>query len=285
MSGAACEPLGWKKPENQKYQQLAPYSSADIALGDLEVDDDFSDISSSPPQTPVSSADSRDSKSTPDPPAHSAGDTGGTVKTVRTKFCHPMLFDYQQQTSDGSNPCHFCSDAYFGLIGLEERTTEVIEWYDGRGWEEIGGGHKGESVKGSQMCTDCSMARMQIMVCNGHALRRITEAGAELDHEAAFDRLFDPGLAKSDRWCSVCLNLASWECCLEQEVQPGEGCGLALCEACVADLEDCGESLETMLQALEDKSSEARPMGLRADYELLKEDGLLMRYLKHSAGT
>jgi hypothetical protein len=125
---------------------------------------------------------------------------------------------------------------------------------------------------------------MQIMVCDDHALRRIT-VGAELDHEAAFERLFDPELAKGDRWCSVCSNLATWECCVEQEVQPGEGCGLALCEPCSIDLEKCGGSLDTVLQALEDRPSEARPTGLRADYELLKEDGLLMRYLKHSTGT
>jgi predicted type IV restriction endonuclease len=39
-----------------------------------------------------------------------------------------------------------------------------------------------------------------------------------------------------------------------------------------------------MLQVLEDKPNEDRPAGLRADYELLKEDGLLMRYLKHMTG-
>ena len=283
MFGAACEPLGWKKPENQTNQQAAVDSSAGFALGDLDVDDDFFDILSSPPQTPISSADSRDSECTPDPPGRSTGDTGGTVKTVRTKFCHPMVFDYQDKTSNGSDPCDFCSSAYFSLIGLEERTTEVIEWYDGRGWEEIGGGHKGDSIKGSKMCTDCTMARMQIMICDDHALRRTTELGAELDHEAAFERLFDPGMAQRDQWCLVCCNLAAWECCLGQETQPGEGCGLALCEACFTDLEICGGSLETMLQILEDEPGEARPTGLRADYELLKEDGLLMRYLKHAA--
>jgi hypothetical protein len=291
MSGAACQPLGWKKPGNQKYQQSKINSSASSALGgldaldDLDVDDDFFDILSSPPQTRTSVASSRDSDLSLEPPTHSTSDTGGTVKTVRTKFCHPMLFDYQDKTADGSDPCHFCSSAYFGLIGLEERTTEVIEWYDGRGWEEIGGGHKGDSVKGSQMCTDCTLARMQIMICDDHALRRITEVGAELDYEAAFERLFNPELAGGDRWCSVCCNLAAYECCVGQDVQPGGGCGLALCEACVGDLELCGGSLETLLQALEDKPSEARPTGLRADYELLREDGLLMRYLKHAAET
>lgn len=296
MSGAACKPPGPKKPGNQTYQQSSVNSLAnsalgglnvdDNALGGLDVNDDFSDIASSPPHSPYSVASSRDSyPSTPDPPAHSTGDTGGTVKTVRTKFCHPMLFDYQDKPPDSSNPCDFCSIANFGLIGLEERTTDVIEWYDGRGWEEIGGGHRGDSIKGSQMCTDCTTARMQIMICDDHALRRFTEVGAELDNEAAFERPFDPELAGGDRWCSICCNLAAWECCLAQEEERGEGCGLALCEPCVKDFEDSGGSLETMLRDLEDKPNEARLAGLRADYELLKEDGLLMRYLKHSTGT
>lgn len=284
MSGAACEPLGRKKTGNQAYQQFTDKSSIGSALcglDDLNLDEEFFDVSSSPPQITISVTSSRDSNFTPEPPAQPSEDTGGAVKTVRTKFCHPMLFDYQDQTPDNSDPCHFCSSAHFGLIGLEERITKVIEWYDGRGWEEIGGGHRSDSVKGSQMCTDCTMARMQIMICEGHALRRITEAVVELDHEAAFERLFDPEPAKGDRWCSVCCNLAAWECCLVQEGQPGEGCGLALCEACGIDLELCDGSLETMLQVLEDKPSKDRPAGLRADYELLKEDGLLMRYLKH----
>lgn len=287
MSGAACEPLGCKKPEHQEHQQFNIDSSASDALEglDMDMDDDFFTILSSPLQTAISVASSRDSGFTLEPPAHSSGDTGGTVKTVRTKFCHPMFFVYKDKTPDKSDPCHFCSSAHFGLIGLEERVTEVIEWYDGRGWEEIGGGHRGDNVKGSQMCTNCTFTRMQIMICDDHGLRRITKAGAELDHEAAFQRLFDSELAKGDRWCSVCCNLAAWECCSKQKVHvhPGEGCGLALCEACVEDLENCGGSLETMLQVLEDKPSEARPAGLRADYELLKEDGLLRRYLEHEA--
>ena len=282
MSGAACEPLGWKKPGKRTCQQSSVNSSAGSALSGLGLDDEIVTILSSPPQTPKSDKSRSSSEFTPDPSAHPSGDTGGTVKTVRTKFCHPMLFDYQDDTPDASNPCHFCSCASFGLIGLEERTTEVIEWYDGRGWEEVGGGHRGDSIGSSQMCTDCTMSRMQIMICDDHALRCLTESDVELDYEAALERLFNPGKAQSDRWCSVCLNLAAWECCVGQEMQPGEGCGLALCEPCVADLEICGGSLETMLQVLD---GEARPAGLRADYELLKEDGLLMRYLKHSAAT
>jgi hypothetical protein len=66
---------------------------------------------------------------------------------------------------------------------------------------------------------------------------------------------------------------------MAQDGDQAEGCGLALCEACVEDLGDCGGSLEIMLQVLTDEPSEARPAGLRADYELLKYDGLLKRYL------
>jgi hypothetical protein len=279
MSGVGCEPLGWKKPGIRTNQRSSINSSTGGTISDYITDDE---ILSSPPQSPISGESRRDSVFTPEPPAGSLGDTGGTVKTVRTKFCHPMLFDYQDETADGSDPCHFCSCGYFGLIGLEERTTEVIEWYDGRGWEEIGGGHRGDSISGTQMCTPCTMSRMQIMVCDDHALRRITESDTTNDYEAAFERLFDPELIVADRWCSVCCNLAAWECCVEQEVHSGEGCGMSMCEPCVTDLRDYGGSLETMLQALEEKPSEARPAGLRADYELLKQDGLLMRYLKHS---
>ena len=285
MSGAVCEPLGKRKKTpargQQTRQQPSNNQSTSDSLSGSIADDESITLPSSPPQTPVSEDSCHDPSFTSDPP----GDTGGTVKTVRTKFCHPMLFDYRDESSDGSDPCHFCSCASFGLIGLEERTTEVIEWYDGRGWEEIGGGHRGDSIKSSQMCTPCTMTRMQIMVCEDHALGRISESDTEADYEAALERLLDPELAAADRWCSVCCNLAAWECCMESDVQPGEGCGLALCGPCVTDLQECGGSLETLLQALEDRPSEARPAGLRADYELLKEDGLLMRYLKASTMT
>lgn len=304
MFGLLCEPPGMKKTgaEGDQHPALNPSAGDTLSLSGLSMGDDIVStssnplgghsaedeivtISSSPPQPPVSDNTRQSLESTPDPRG-SSGDTGGTVKTVRTRFCHPMCFDYQDKTRDGSDPCHFCSSAYFGHIGLEERTTEVIEWYDGRGWEEISGGHKGDNVKGSQMCTPCIMARMQIMVCSDHALRRVPEPNSTEDHEAAFGRLLDPEQTHGgDRWCSVCCNLAAWECCMAQELEPGEGCGLALCEPCVKDLQKCGGSLETMLQALEDKPSEARPAGLRADYELLKEDGLLMRYLISSTTT
>jgi hypothetical protein len=245
------------------------------ALDGVDLNKEIICISSSPPPIPQGV---RRAQYTPDPPDDTEN-VEGSLKTVRTKFCHPIRFDYQDETPDGSEPCHFCFCAHFGIIGLEERTVEVIDWHDGRGWEEIGNGHRGDNVNDTQICSQCTLARMQIMICTDHALMRITELGAELDLQAAIGRLVSGKEAAGDRWCSVCCNLAAWECCVAQDGDHGEGCGLVLCEACVEDLRSCGGSLETMLQALTDEPSEARPVGLRADYELLKQDGLLMRFL------
>ena len=37
--------------------------------------------------------------------------------------------------------------------------------------------------------------------------------------------------------------------------------------------------LQQMLSVLKDEPSDERPLGLRADWSLLKQDGLLMRYV------
>jgi hypothetical protein len=245
------------------------------ALDGIDLSKEIICISSSPPPIPHGV---RRAQYTPDQPDDTEN-VGGSLKTVRTKFCHPIRFDYQDETPDGSEPCHFCSCAHFSIIGLDERTVEVIDWHDGRGWEELSSGHRGENVGSTRICVQCTMTRMRIMTCTDHALMRITEQGSESDLQAAFGRLISGKDAASDRWCSICCNLAVWECCMAQDEDQGDRCGLALCDACVEDLGGCGGSLETMLQAIVDEPSEVRPVGLRADYELLKHDGLLMRFL------
>jgi hypothetical protein len=221
----------------------------------------------------------------------------GTPKIVRTKLCHPVQFDYVDPTLDGSDPCHFCNRAACSVIGLPERTIEVIEWDDGSGWEEVSGGHRDEDTEPTQVCPKCTLARMRIMVCDGHALRRIEgvddddDDDDEQDLMKATTRLVEweseerraVDKEPMETWCSVCCNLAAWECCLGQEIERGEGCGLALCELCVVDLGRCGGSLEKMLQRLKDELTTARPLGLRADSGLLKQDGLLMGYLRFTA--
>lgn len=320
MAGEACEPLGSRAPQHQHHQ--SPRDSVQEDLEDLDVEESDAEVVPttlavdqtfthrlttppnpptttldpeqgdakphvSAPTTPINNPTSIHSRKTPlCPQTDSPRPISGTTKTVRTKLCHPVRFDYRDPTGDGSAPCHFCACTAYSVIGLEERTTEVIEWDDGRGWEEVSGGHRGEDTQSTQICPGCTLARMKIMVCDEHALRRIPGVGdRERDLGEALQRLLD-GAAAHETWCGVCCNLAAWECCLEQRIgedRGAEGCGLALCEACVVALRRCDGSLEAMLQVLEDEPSEERPLGLRADYGLLKQDGLLMGFVQSSA--
>jgi hypothetical protein len=323
MAGEACEPLGSRAPQFRRQQ--SPRDSVQEESKESDVEQDhvgtesttlapdpvFADILAAPPEflaesldpeqgdakpfvltTPINQTAVRDTDLSPSPLSDSPLPVSGTPKIVRTKLCHPVQFDYEDPTHDGSNPCHFCDRAVYSVIGLEERTVEVIEWADGRGWEEVSGGHRGEGMKPTQICPDCTMARMRIMVCDGHALRRISgvndkerDIGEALEKLLEFenqDKNKDP--VPLETWCSVCCNLAAWECCSEQQVEEErEGCGLALCEVCVVDLGKCGGSFEKLLQNLEDERTDERPLALRADFGLLKADGLLMGYLQSSA--
>jgi hypothetical protein len=269
---------------------LQPYLRSDSPV--FEQSDAKIHVVDSGPTTPVNHDFASRAPETSPPRSDSPLPVSGTPRTVSTKLCHPVHFDYQDPTRDGSDPCHFCHRAAYSIIGLEERTLEIIEWDDGSGWEEVRGGHKSEGQDPTQVCPECTMARMKIMVCGDHALRRIEGVDNEKqDLLKATNRLVDwedeerraVDKEPMETWCSVCCNLAAWECCLEQEYERGEGCGLALCRLCVVDLGKCGGSFEKMLQQLKDELTTERPLGLRADYGLLKQDGLLMGYLQYSA--
>jgi hypothetical protein len=328
MAGEACEPLGSRAPQFRRQEsprdsvQEEESKESDVeqdhigtASTTLAPDPIFADILAAPPEflaesldpeqgdakpfvptTPVNQITFRNTDLSPYPRSDSPLPVSGTPKIVRTKLCHPVRFDYEDPTHDGSNPCQFCDRAVYSVIGLVERTVEVIEWEDGRGWEEVSGGHRGEDTKPTQICPDCTLARMRIMVCEGHALRRISGVNdKERDFGTALDALLEAvgkdEAAALETWCSVCCNLAAWECCLGQQVEEREGCGLALCEVCVVDLDKCGGSFEKMLQKLEDEQTDqppreplpGRPLALRADFQFLKADGLLMGYLRSSA--
>jgi hypothetical protein len=276
----------------------------------IRLDSEQGDAKPFVPTTPVRQTAARNTDLSPYPRSDSPLPVSGTSKTVRTKLCHPVRFDYEDPTHDGTNPCHFCARAAYGVIGLKEKMVEIIDWEDGSGWEEVRGGHRAEGQNPTQICPDCTMARMRIMVCDGHALRRISgidheeerdlgealnrlveidakNGGHDGDHDENKDENKDNDAVR-DIWCGVCCNLASFECCLGQQVEEREGCGLTLCELCVVDLGKCGGSLEKLLQKLGDEQQTDKPLpgrvlGLRADSGLLKDDDLLMGYLRSSA--
>lgn len=202
----------------------------------------------------------------------------GTTRKIETKFCHPVVFNYDDNTN-GRVPCHFCAEAGYGIFGLGAKEVKVIDWEDGRGLEEIGGGHKAEGVENTRMCASCTLIRLTIIMCAVHQLRPIAGTAMNaLDMNTAFAELMS-GTAKVGRkWCAVCPSLAQYECCSFSDA--GSGCGLMLCELCTVTLTGIYDGdLQKMLPDLKDEPTEQRILGLRADFELLKQDGLLLKYV------
>ncbi|KAI6864289.1 hypothetical protein KC338_g2231 [Hortaea werneckii] len=209
--------------------------------------------------------------------------SSGATKTIVSRFSHPIQFNAEDAT--GSMSCSFCEHTSFQIIGLESKEYDVIDWRDGRGYDEVGGGHREDGVEPTRVCTACTMRRLLIIMCESHKMRLITGLNPEtMDVEGAMSSLFSGALRQQDRWCSLCPSLASYECEAASSVDllghECQGCGLSLCETCMLNLADNHKGdLQQMLSVLKDEPSDERPLGLRADWSLLKQDGLLMRYV------
>lgn len=201
----------------------------------------------------------------------------GIHKTIETKLCHPIVFNCDEKREE---PCHFCEGPGYGILGMGPKKVEVIEWTDGRGLDEISGGHKGDGIENTRMCTFCTMNRMSIIMCSEHEMRPI----GSLQHDATDinDALSEPltGTTKTSRqWCAICPDPALYQCRTPCDVD-FNGCGLMLCEYCMVILTGVHDGdLQKMLPELKDEVTDEKMLGLRADYGLLKQDGLLMRYL------
>ncbi|EMC95095.1 hypothetical protein BAUCODRAFT_25209 [Baudoinia panamericana UAMH 10762] len=208
----------------------------------------------------------------------SVQDAPGETQITLTKFCHPIAFNY-----DGN--CSFCGGSAFPLIGLEMREVEDIDWADRRSYAEVSGGRTADGATNTKVCTACTMRRITILLCQKHLLRPIKGATSQLlDADGALMSLFSGKCRSKDRWCSICPALALYECeapgCMDILGNSCTGCSLALCETCMLSL--VGEydgGLQKMLADMVDVSTDERPLGLRADWELLKEGGLLMRHV------
>ena len=90
----------------------------------------------------------------------------GVLHTITTKFAHPIVFNYE-----GSQTCHFCTDIRFAMFGLGPKEVEVVVWNDGRGLEEISGGHRGRGVENTRMCVACTTQRLPVMMCGRHEVQ------------------------------------------------------------------------------------------------------------------
>lgn len=206
----------------------------------------------------------------------------GTTTTIETKYCHPIRFNCDEKTNE---PCHFCEEASYGILGMEMKEVEVIEWEDGRGLEEVSGGHKGDGVENTRMCTFCTMSRMSIIMCSEHEMRPIPNQHVDaMAENEAISELFTGATEKTRDWCAICPRLVLYECSTPCE-DGSLGCPLKLCEECMLVLRGVYDGdLQKMLPELKDEVTDQKILGLRADYELLKQDGLLMRYVLWSNG-
>jgi len=210
-------------------------------------------------------------------------DPEGTTRTISTKLCHPITFN--NETATGTTNCNFCDGSSHAILGLDQREVEVIDWEDGHGLTEVSGGHMADGHPSTRVCTTCTMQRVPMVMCAKHELRPNRSSKLKLlDPDGALMALFNGTVRAKDTWCSICPALATYECetpgAIDTFGNASCGCGLQLCETCMLSLTGQHDgNLQEMLGELEDESSDERPLGLRADYELLKEDGLLMRYI------
>jgi len=206
----------------------------------------------------------------------------GNHKTVETKLCHPIVFNCDDEQTDCQS-CHFCEEIGYGLLGMGSKTVEVLDRADARGLEEISGGHAEDGIENTRMCISCTMHRMSIIMCSAHEMTPVPDCGEGTpDKNEALSQLISGQVESSVQWCAICPSPATYGC--SAPVEDGcTGCGLLLCEPCMLTMVGSHDgNLQGMLLELKDEPSEDRIFGLRADYDLLRQDGLLMRYVLSS---
>lgn len=269
-------------PSEERPRSVEKPSSRGKAIGDSLGASDASDADQEfegggPPSYTMSGALPMTPKQIETQAAGISQSSRGKVKRVQTKFSHPMRFNWEP-SSTNELQCHFCSSVGFPILGLEERKVEVIDWESGEGFEEISGGHAGDGVESTRVCLECTTARLEVIMCDRHQFRPIIGLNAAaLDLQAALIRLLDgDAVVGREKWCAICCNLATYECVT--------GCRLQLCGQCATELTyEYHWDLQEMLLRISARVSDERPLGLRADCELLKSDGLLVRYVQFAS--
>lgn len=131
------------------------------------------------------------------------------------------------------------------------------------------------------------------------------------DVKPLYTRLFSNKCpSPKDMWCSLCISPAIHRCCAPQDadmwgesidppapgnerrphdtlgaigVKQGDGCGLLLCDECYLTMVECNGEIDGVIDELqkdtlqEDDEKKTWVLGKRADAELLRKEGLLMK--------
>ncbi|KAF2752850.1 hypothetical protein EJ05DRAFT_505588 [Pseudovirgaria hyperparasitica] len=231
----------------------------------------------------------------------------GTMTQIRTQFAHPMAFmlvgdpwidvSTVEMLTLKHPHCNFCQDLTYGLGGLGQvKTVDVLKWDSGLGYSELEGGYTANGIEPTRMCANCTLQREFIVECDQHIIGPLkgsehlkTVAG----NDDAINRLFDGVPLDNEYFCTFCYVYAATSACeadkdadhlgneLRGDSGMRRGCGLYLCERCVAAYKDeirAGGSFQTFIEILEKGCLENAENGdIRADVGLLSREGLLVK--------
>lgn len=206
----------------------------------------------------------------------------GTLRKMLTSFSHPITFNCDDE--EPSRTCHLCDHPALQFVGFGKAMASVIDFEDSSGFVEVSGGHRANLIEPTALCTECTTSRLSIIMCGGHQMTPISDTKYTVrDEERALNSLLDGNLEEISMgdFCSICPSLATLRCTGDQEDGP-KGCGLRLCDRCTATLVGRYDgSLGGMLAHEEGTAAEGEGdgEGFRADAELLRSDGVLVRYL------
>lgn len=228
-------------------------------------------VSSSPPISPMFYLDASPSRS------FSAKPTDSGTSHITTPWAHPINFQHRPKTT--GEPCHFCQDFRYGLVGHGPITVEVF-WDQGeKDYIEINGGHFGMGKEPTRMCGACALERLRIRFCGyEHDETGKGKAKATSNKTPHHHQLIEVpswralGATQSQKWrkqlrmderdaeysakpvmppCHLCNLPATYRCGTLQKrnraLQPLQGdqtgakeCGLRVCDGCRDNVEGCG---------------------------------------------
>lgn len=176
-----------------------------------------------------------------------------SLSTVSRRLARPVIFNQPN--------CTFCKAPSSAILGSSP----------------------GEGVydKFTRLCPQCTLSRMKMFVCRPHHLEPLRGCTHPLQIAEAFARLKANTCLAPDAWCCICPNLAVVRCTGQNSSAPA--CGLLLCSGCAAGVGDSMGRLDVFLDKIGNRMSYVRPLGLRADIELLQPKGALSEFFKSRA--
>ncbi|KAF2219559.1 hypothetical protein BDZ85DRAFT_268645 [Elsinoe ampelina] len=153
--------------------------------------------------------------------------------------------------------CVLCCSTLYAVLG-KKADTFVKEIQESGGYE------------GTHICGSCTDLRISILKCKQHQMVPCGISEGK-NFSTLFPKLLKDESNKADPWCLLCSNLATHKCEVKGDGDESNGCGLILCDYCARAMRRSKGVLGTFIRDTPTTRTNARPMGLRADVELLRD--------------